>query len=677
MIINLKKITIFLIKILNDIYKTKSFEKNEDTKTKNIFQIFSTEKKIAVNYFSSKNNSQDILYNFSEVIKNIENNKKFNTILFVNYIETTSEISDFIDNANKNTKLKIIFWDKNILNKYLKIYNNYLPNENYLSQEIPYSITPTFKSQNTNSSIFKTTFLRLNDFFFKKEKDICVIFSSIYGTGKTSLANDYASKNTDIFNHTAYIKIHNDFRIDFINGFTNSVLKFQYDKSNDFFANYNKLLEDLKKINGQNLLIIDSIKTVQHIAIIKNIAKKIGWKILIISETKLIDFNNIEIQTPSKPDIFDILKTYISDKNAEIIANILQKTENNLFLTHFIGKQLKSQKKLSIKKIQQIFLDKDEKVHYLNKYINAKISIKNANLQKRIYKYVLGIYEYQVQNFSRSQKNILTNLICLPLSYFAFDDLEKLLQITDKKKDNFVNDLLELKEHGWIEIIDNSIFINQTIKHILHKKLKPDSRSITKVLEIVNSKLENYEETNFLKYIPIGLSIISNITIASESIINLSEFLGKVMNFLAFNEKAANHYNFAGEILENLFNFDNPNDSDLQRLSSLFLLANDFEKALYYGQSNAEFMIQKYGNNSEQTADAYRILSIIHQYLEDIDNAIYYIDYALDIYEQLFNKKHPSRQIATEIHTNLSKLYKSKESFNSQKKFIDNFFKKE
>ena len=668
-----KKITAFLIKILNDLYDTKSFVKDNSSETKSFSQIFSAEKKIAVNYFSSQMYSQNVFDNLSEVIKNFKNNKKFDVIFLINYIEISPEISEFITKTNENSTQKFIFWDKIILNKYLKKYENYLSDENNQSNKLPFSITNTL--DNIDSNIFEKTFSQLDDLFFKNKKQICVIHSPIFGTGKSFAAINYASKNSKNFNHTAYIKITNDFRIDFINSFINSAIKFHYDKTYSVFTNYNKLIAHLKGINGHNLLIIDSVESIQHIAIIKNIAKKTNWKILIVSETKLTGLDNIKLQVPSRKDISTILKRYFSEKNAEIIANILEKTENNLFLTHFIGKQLKSHKKLSVNKLQQIFADKDEKIHHLSRYINPKITAKQSNLQKRIYKYVIGIYEFQVQNITRSQKQLLTSLCSLPLSNFTFNDLEKLLQINKKNTNNFVNDILELQEYGWIETNSNYLYINQTVKHILHKKLKPDSRSIKNIIEVINSKLQYKKETDFFRYISFGLSITKNITIASEAIINLSEYLGKVMNFIGFHDKATNHYNFAGEILENIFNLDNPTDFDFQRLSSLFLLANDFEKALYYGQSNADFMIQKFGNDSEQTADAYRILAIIHQNLEDIDNAIYYIDYALDIYEELFHEKHPSRRIANEIHTNLSKQYKINESFNDELKFINKFFK--
>lgn len=677
--LNEKKLNTFLIKVLNDIYETNTFIENTNSETKNIFQIISSDLKTAVNlnFNVFDINTDNIIKNMSKIIENIEDQKDIESILLINYVDSSDEILNFIDIANEKTKFEVDFWGVDTINSYMKTYERFLFEKKIAVKKLPFFITDTQISKNIQSSIFTPTYAFLNNDFFKRKNQICVLYNPIHGTGKTSAAIDYTIKNKKEFTHSAYIKIHTDFRIDFINAFSNSALNFRYNITNNIFSSYNDLLETLKEIEGVNILIIDSINDIKQVAIIKEIAKTTGWKIIVISNAKLVGLNNIGVQTPTNKAIFNLMKNYLSDEDAETAVEILEKVENNLFFAHFIGKQLKFYEKLTIKKLQEILIQKDKKVHHLSKYIDARIDSKSANLQKRILKYVMAIYEFQVKNFTRQQKNILENLICLPLTNYTFKEFGYLLQLSDKQINSVINDLLELQEIGWIEATKKHLFVNQTVTHILHKKLKPDARSINKIIESVNNNIEFSDENlDFFSYIPFGLSIMSNITTATEEIIDLSENLGEIMNLIGYHENAIGHYRLAGELLESIYDKTEPSNEVLHRLPALFILAKDYEAALYYGQNNIEYMIQRHGINSEQTADAYRIMALIYQGIEDINNAIYYIDYALDIYEQLFEENHPSRVIANEIHLSLSEQYEASESFNSFKKIINNFFDK-
>ncbi|MBN2892111.1 MAG: tetratricopeptide repeat protein [Bacteroidales bacterium] len=673
-----KKLNDFLIKVLNDIYETNTFLENTNESTKKTYQIFSPELKTAVNLnfdiFSP--DSENFLESMTNIVEFVEDEKDFDAILFINYIETNDEVEKFIDEIGNSSKLEIDFWNGPIVNNYLKIYERYLNTNKSSSKKLPYFITAVNDTKSIKSGVFKETNSLLDNIFFKNNNQICVLFSPIAGSGKTMAAIDYSVKHKKKFDHVAYVKIQEDFRIDFINSFINSELKFEYNISNNIFSSYNNLLEILKEVEGTNLLIIDSIDSVQHIAIIKEIEKNTGWKILITSESKLAGLKNIDLKIPSKNDIVEILTAYTSEENAQKTANLLEETDNNLFLANFIGKQIKYHKSLTFNKLQQVFDEKEKKVHHLNKYINPNISIKSANIHKRLLKYLMALYEYQVQDFTNEQKQILTNLICLPDYNFSFREIQNILQVTKKETDNFVNNILELHMSGWIEVNNNLISVNQSIRNILHKKLKPDARSISKMIDFVNKKI-TFEENNadFFKYIPYALHIMKSITTATDAIIDLNENLGEVMNQLGYYEKASYYFNFAGEILENIFDLRNPSEFDIQRLPALFIMAKDYEKALYYGQNNLEYMTQKYGNNSKELADAYKIMALIYQSIEDFGNAIYHIDYALDIYEQLFDKTHPSRQSAIEIHEELSIQHEANETISNFKTFVDNFFK--
>ena len=160
--LNEKKLNTFLIKVLNDIYETNTFLENTNSKTKKTFQIISSDLKTAVNldFDIFDTNTDDIIDNMSKIIEDVEDEKDFESILLINYVDSSAEISNFIDIANEKTKLEVDFWDVETINSYLKTYERFLFEKKIAVKKLPFLITDTQNSKNVESSIFTATYLR-------------------------------------------------------------------------------------------------------------------------------------------------------------------------------------------------------------------------------------------------------------------------------------------------------------------------------------------------------------------------------------------------------------------------------------------------------------------------------------------------------------------------------------
>lgn len=678
MALDKNKLNDFLIKVLNDVFETNTFILNQNKKTNQTVQIYSEELKAAVNLnFDMIDENFDFVSDFIlKTTEKIEATKQFESVLFIQYIYSGEQYDDFIEDLNDSSQLDIDLWDAFTINSYLSVYERFLYEGKKSVKKLPFYITKNPQIKDVNKSIFKDTFNYLENDFFKQKNQICVLHSAISGVGKTTASYLFAEKNKENFAHIAYVKVFSDFRIDFINAFVDSKLNFKYNITSNILVNYIYLIDTLKEIEGLNLLIIDSIDSIQHIAIIKEIAKATNWKILILSDTKISGFNNVGVKTPDEKDIFDILTKKIALEDAEILARFMEKVDNNLFFSDFVAKQLSYHKKLKATKLISFFDEKDRKVHHLNKYIPQNMNSKDVKILKRILKYIMALYEIQVKNFTSSEKKLLTTLICMPDNEYSFDEIGEILNFSNEETDDFVNDIIELQQSGWITVRNNLISVNSMVRSILHKKFKPDSRTIDELLVFLADNLVlEISHVNYLKYISYVSHLMATITTATEPIIDINENMGEIMNHIGYYEKSKFHYNTAGEILENMLDIKEPTEYDIERLTNLFIEAVDYEKALYYAQNYLEFMIQRYGNENENTANAYKIIALIYKHIEDYNNAIYHIDYALDIYEQLFEADHPARQSAIEIHEDLSEIYKLQQTVDGFRNFIDNFFK--
>ncbi|MBN2663109.1 MAG: tetratricopeptide repeat protein [Bacteroidales bacterium] len=682
--LNKKKYREYLVNVLNFVFDTNSFTVNSDKDTQKLYQVVSDELKtvVNINFEIDKYDVIELIDNMFDVIKGIEKDTNIESLIFVSYTFFDDALDHFYEIVDDNSRLEIDVWDMDILNNYFEAFHNQLDIDSFDIEAFDFRLNNFPEIHTHNNNLFEKTFKNLDQEFFKNKNQICVLFNNMIASGKTSAAIDYANSRSDKFQHIAFIHLHGDIRIDFVNAFANSNLGFKYDNKVNLFQNYYELLSTLNLFSDQqdskvqNLLIFDQITNIKEIAIISEIAKTTGFKILLTSLSKSVDFANVELAIPNDDKIFEIISSYVPEANIEDVLQIFEPIDNNLFFVKFLGTQIKNNPKIYFKDFTLKLLAKEKKIYKLGTYLSPNLPQNITTKHQILLKYIMAVYEEQVKDFSALQKQILTLISVLPQINLVYDDLFNFLKINSKNADDFINELIDLQRKGWLETTKKNIYTNNNVKKILHKKLKPSSSNLHKTIKYLTAKILDSENINFFDII-VSENLIHSLVSVNEKVVDLIELISISYTDIGYFDRSEYFSELAADFYEKVIEIKQPSVENYNRLIRFCILAKDYEKALYYNQTAYELSIEEFGESSEETANVALNMAIILENMQDYFNAISYIEIALDILEQYYDQDEDPLLFATEIHDLISEKIESKKNVAQFNKFMINFFDKD
>jgi len=678
--LNKKKYREHLLNVLNFAFNTNSFVVNTNKKTNKQFPLISIELSTVVNINFNIDNFElnELVDDMVNTVMDVESEKNVSSIIFISYTDFDGVLDNFYQFVDDKSTLEVDVWDMEILNTYFEQFEKEIQQENFVPEKFDYKLN-YFPEISINPSLFEKSLKNIDNEFFKKKKQVCVLYNEMIASGKTSAVVEYANSRTEKFNHVAFIKLNNDLRIDFIKSFENSNLGFKYNFRVNIYQNYYELLTVLslfsenEKSKKENLLIFDEITNIKEIAIVNEIAKATGFKVLLTSLSKSLDYVSVGLTIPSLSQISDIFTSYVPNAKPEIIEAIFEPIDNNLFFAHFLGKQIKNNPQIKFNSIAKNILAKEKKVYRFDAYLLSNISDSTRSKHIILLKFIMAVYEAQVKDFSSYQKLIFKLLSTLPQINFTFEDLINYLKISEKNTDTFVNEFIELQKRGWIETSKNNISQTLAIKKILHKKLKPNATNLKNTLKYLTTLIYKGDNLGF-KNVIIAENIIHNLLSVNDSSVDLVEVISYFYANNGYFESSEYFSELAAEFFEKVIEYKEPSIDDYNKLIRFNILAKNFEKALYYNQLSYEFSVEKYGDDSEQTANAALNMAIIHENMHDYNNAITHIETALDIYEQYYDQSEEPLAIAMEIHDQISAKIEEQDNFTSFSKFMVDFF---
>lgn len=681
--LNKKKYREYLINVLNFVFDTNTFTVNSDKDTQKLYQVMSKDLETAVNinFKIDEIQAPELIDNMFNLIEQVEKDTNIESLIFISYTLFDESLDNFYDFVDDNSRLEIDVWDMDILNNYFEDFNSELNDDDFNLEKFEYQLNNFPRINTYNDNLFEKTFKKIDLEIFKKKNQICVLFSEMIASGKTTAAINYANSRKDKFKHVAFIQLNSDIRIDFINAFINSNLGFKYNHKVNIFQNYYELLStlnlfsDVENSKEENLLIFDQITNIKEIAIISEIAKATGFKILLTSYTKSIDFASIGLSIPSDDYVFELLKTHVPQANRQDVMQIFEPIDNNLFFVNFLCNQIKNSHKIDFKDFFPKLIAKQKKVYRLGLYLSPDLPQTITSKHKILLKYIMAVYETQVKDFSPFQKQVLILLSVLPQVNLVYDDLINLLKISSKDSNEFINQLIDLQQKGWIETTKNNIYINSNVKKILHKKLKPSSSNLNKTIKHLTVKISAQENIN-LQNIIISENLINNLTSVNEKVVDLIELISIFYTNIGHFDRSEYFSELAADFFEKVIELKQPNLDDLNRLIRFCILARDYEKALYYNQSAYDLSIEEFGQHSLETADVALNMAVILENMQDYYNAISYIEITLDTLEQFYDQDEDPLLFAMEIHDLISEKIDEQSHLVKFNKFMVNFFDK-
>jgi len=657
--VNKSKYHQFIIKILNDQYNSKSFIENVDEQE--IFQIISEDLSVGVMLFYNTFQSEPSSI-IEMVLENVEEIEKTNTfsekILIIDY--DLSAVLDYLfDIIDESYEIDLQIWDINVLKKYfdkIEVENSKisLEKKKYDFELNKFPISKTF-----NNKVFTKTFELIDREFFINKNSICVLYKEFFGSGKTNTAVEYAFSRKNKFKNIVYINIKNDFRIDFINSLSQSSLfsssNYLYNFNDNVFYNFYKLIDIIAAVESEILFVVDGVNKNTDIAIIKDLFKQLKHKLLIVSLTKLVEFPEVELFISKQKTALELFKTFVPKFKLTEFEEVFEKIDYNFFLINFIGKYLKNNKTVNFNSIYKAIQSKNNKIYHLAEYIPDNLSTKGETVNRDLFKSVMAVYEIQVKRFTVFQKNILTTLSVFANTTFSFNELQNLMQIPNKKVDSFIDSVLDLYNQGWIFVEKNIITVNELVRRVLHKKLKPKANYLKNVINYITNELITNEFTNeTIRFWNYSITLLDNIISISNSLSKLAEVTASITHEFGYWKLALEHYDFALTIFENIVSKQGVNYQNVAHLTFLAYNSQDFEKALYYAQLMLKTAIEEFSDDSEYVAKSYLQLTLIYDEIDDYQNAIYYVSEAIDILETIYQKGDLPLVNAINIHEDLS-----------------------
>ncbi|MEA3452103.1 MAG: hypothetical protein U9Q83_09410, partial [Bacteroidota bacterium] len=538
-------------------YHSKSFFEKIDEQ--DMFQIISEDLSVGVKLFYNtfELEPSSIIEMVLESVNEIEKVNTYSEKIIIIDYDLRGIIDYLFDIIEDSYGTDFQIWDINVLQKHFDKIKDEKSKITVIKKNHDFELTKFPVSKTFNNNVFAKTFDLIDREFFINQNSICVLHKEIFGCGKTNTAVEYAFARKNKFKYIVYISIKNDFRVDFMNSFFHSSL---FSSSNSFYNfddnvyfNFYKLVDIISAIESEILFVVDGVNRNTDVAIIKDLFNELKHKLLIVSSTKLVEFPNVELFISKKKTAIEFFESYVAKFNKSEFEEIFEKLDYNLFLINFIGKFLKNNNTINFRDVYKAIKLKESKIYHLVKYMPENLSSKGETVNRGLFKSVMAVYEIQIINFTSFQKNILTILSVFSNTSFSLNELQNLMQIPNKKVDSFIDSILDLHNQGWIFVEKNTIFVNEIVRAVLHKKLKPKTKDLKNVINyIINELITNEISIDTIRFWNYSITLLDNIMSISISLSKLAEVIASISNEFGYWKLSIEQYDMALYIYESI-----------------------------------------------------------------------------------------------------------------------------
>lgn len=272
------------------------------------------------------------------------------------------------------------------------------------------------------------------------------------------------------------------------------------------------VINRLKKIEGNNLLILDNI-TESIYDFEEELSLSPNWKLLTTSQEKLDDFYSYQIPVFDKEATSLFYKFYTLEKDDDILNKILS-TINYHTLTIELLAKTAQQRGFRIINIENRFVERGLNIVDKTKLITKHSKEKKLKVEN-IEEYLDVIFD--TSNLSENELKILLNIALLQaetLPRKLFSEIFLCGNLDNKNIEILDANLEILSSKGWLTDSIDDLFLHNLIKNILLKRLKNHLILISNSLNYLANRLEVFvleDFENSINYFKLGENIIDNI----------------------------------------------------------------------------------------------------------------------------------------------------------------------
>ena len=480
------------------------------------------------------------------------------------------------------------------------------------------------------------------------ENKSAILMNGIGGIGKTTVALAYCNteKYQKEYQNIVWVTLTQSLKESIINTFIDKDIDFKYNEKEDTDKNFNHLLNTLRNITGNNLLVLDNANNDKEILEVKSEMGDIHWKLLITSRCSIPNFNEIVVDELSHDDaVFLFLRFYHKD-DREMLDELINQINRHTLLTELLANVANENPELNIRKVFDILKNWEIKANILQSEILTQHQLNNEKKQEliKIGNYLLAIFK--ATELNDDEKKYLIYFSILPSFSIKYFDLKKYFAVVDDNSTTFNDILKSLKRKGWItETEKDSYKMHPLIQTVIREKLQPNAENCEEIINIfiyylsfslTDNPLEKKNFTEFAENILKNIDEnIENISILSSWLAEVYRYLGKYQESLIYSLKTL-------LIDEKILPLDHPElAKSYSNVALTYNKLNDLGKSISYNLKAITIREKVLSNNDSDLAISYHNIADTYYNLGDYNNSIKYTVKAIKIREKILPYYHP------------------------------------
>ncbi|CAA6814071.1 MAG: Unknown protein [uncultured Sulfurovum sp.] len=476
-----------------------------------------------------------------------------------------------------------------------------------------------------------------------------LLVKGIGGVGKSTIASNYLHRHKDEYDYYGFFEGLESFESELEGAFKLEIAQGQ-DRLDGVLRELIKLEPTTNK-----LLIIDNVKE------IKDNQEKLekilglehnGYRVLLTSRLKVKNVNIYPLPTLDPQDAQKLFLDNYRTNELEKVNKIIEYLDYHPLFIELVAKTIENEDYSLDDIIEKFKFGELAKIEFIDDD-GDEISF-NQNLKE--------LFEMQKKSLKDEYLLLLKQLAILPSINIELHFLEEIFDRKLKSRLNF------LVVQGWlIESVDG-YKLHQVVKEFLLANYAPSLEEIETIVEYFSSHTNKGDI--WIEFLESIAKVLEKLNFKSEKVLNLYFFTAKVSFDKYGDYESAKKYFLLNEKVWKEIKIDYDIENTYQLLARIFEKSEKLDDALTYINKALEIFIDKKEDQSVATCyddkgSIYWINAKNNNDSQLSDKALYYFNKSLVIAKKMNNSHHMAI-----VFNNMSLIYRNKKDYSESHDFL-------
>jgi len=468
-----------------------------------------------------------------------------------------------------------------------------------------------------------------------------LLINGIGGIGKSTIASYYLHSQKEKLDYYGFFDGLDSFTLEFKNS-----LDLKAEKEEDI---YYEIISKLQKLQGKKLLVIDKVEDVEkHKKLIEMILSlhKYDYKILFTSRRKIKQVTSYYLGTLLPADAQKLFLSYCKSDELEKVDRIINDLGLHTLFIKLVAETIENEGYTLDDILKKFERGELSKIELIDEESGDEVTF-NQNLQKL----------FSMLNLKDEYVLLLKRLSVLPSIDIELSFLEEILG-----KERLKGRLNFLVGRGWLIENKGSYKLHQIIKEFILANYHPSYfEEIEIIVEFFSSHTNKHDI--WIVFLESIAKFLEKSNFKSKTVLDLYFFTGQVFFNKYSNYESSKKYLLLNEKVWKELNLEYDIESTYHLLARIFEKSEKLDDALAYINQALEIFTDK--KEKKSIATCYDDIASIYWNKKLLDKALSFFDKALSIYVELDNLN----DIAI-VYNNISLVYKDKENYAKSHNFL-------